>query len=183
MEPQWIFQNTNGNSPPNFKDMVQSEEDKKDLWNYAKNPKGFLLLVGKNGRGKSYAAEAIYNMNTPYKLPQYDSDKAILISEMELYQEWLQSIQDQRSVRKDYNNTLLLVIDDFGSSKPSEAFHRFIYGIIDYRWANRNKLGTIFTTNRNTEEINEMWGTSILSRLKSGIVKRLEGEDRRISNY
>jgi len=182
MEHQLIFQNTNGDTPANFKDLMQSEEDKKDLWNYAKNPKGFLLLTGKNGLGKSYAAEAIYNMNTPFRLPQYDSDVAILITEMDLYQEWLQSIQDQRAVRKDYNNTRLLVVDDFGSSKPSEAFHRFIYGIIDYRWANRSKLGTVLTTNRNADEINEMWGTSVLSRLKSGVVKRFEGEDRRIAN-
>src|SRR5580700_10512650 len=113
MELQSISNNTLGNIPANFKDLIQPEEDKKDLFAYAKNPKGFLLLAGKNGIGKSYAAEAIYNMNTPYRLPKHDSDKSIFITEMDLYSEWLRSFQDQRSVGKDYNNTLLLVIDDF----------------------------------------------------------------------
>ncbi len=163
----------------NFRDMIQPELEKKELWQYSKNPKGFLVLAGKNGTGKSYSAKAIYNMNTPYRLPQFDSDQAIFIHEAALYEDWLQCQQDQRAESKPYRETLLLVIDDFGYKKPSEGFYGFLHRLIDYRWMHRSYLGTVLTTNKTADEIKEMYGTSILSRLTSGIAKRWDDKDRR----
>ena len=168
---------------PNFEEMDQSEKDKKDLLNFAKNPKGFVVLSGKNGSGKSYAAEAIYNMNTPFRLPQYDSDLAIFITQAEMNQEWIENVQEQIVLSKKYKETKLLIIDDLGTRKPTEAFMDFIYTIIDFRWRNRNELGTVITTNLNTDSALPMFGDAFVSRIASGITKRWDFKDRRMNMF
>ena len=163
----------------NFKEMNQSEEDKNTLHEYAKHPQGYLLLSGTNGSGKSYAAEAIYNMNTPYRLPQYDSDRAIFITQAALNTECNSNLEERMLILDKYKNVKLLVLDDLGTRKPTEAFSDFLYDIIDFRWRNRDELATIITTNLNSKEVRTMFGDAILSRIASNMIKRWEHEDRR----
>lgn len=168
---------------PNFANMNQSEEDKKILYDFALNPKGFVLLVGKNGTGKSYAAEAIYNFNTRYRLPLFDADEGIFITQADLNMEWSHYQGDSLYITQRYKSTKVLVIDDLGTRKPSEAFMDFLYAVVDHRWRNRDVKGTIITTNRTSLEVRDLFGDAFLSRIASGIVKRWDHKDRRMVNF
>ena len=61
-----------------------SEQVIEDLQDYILNPQGFVLLVGKNGRGKTYAALKVYEQLTPYKLPHRNNDLAWFINQADL---------------------------------------------------------------------------------------------------
>ncbi len=167
-----------------LKDIDQPEDTLNALLEYAKNPIGFLLLAGKNGSGKSFAAEAIYQTQTPYILPNHDHDLALFITQSRLNIEWTKQISDYGNSEELLNkciNTKLLVLDDLGTRIPTPAFMDFLYAIIDERWILRSKLGTIITTNLNVSDINTNFGTAIVSRISSGICLRMDGKDRRIN--
>jgi DNA replication protein DnaC len=168
---------------PNFKDIDQSEEDKQILYEYGKSPAGFLLLAGKNGSGKSFAAEAIYNMNTSFRLPSKDDEQAIFITQADLNIEWTQYQGDNLYLSQKYKNTKLLVIDDLGTRKPSDAFMDFLYAVVDHRWRNRDTKGTIITTNLTSNDVRALFGDALLSRIASGIVRRWDHKDRRMINF
>lgn len=154
------------------------------VYEFAKKPIGFFLISGPNGTGKSFIAEALYYTQTPFKLPQYDSDLAIFITQADLNEEWKQnSMESPVFLSSKYKNTKLLVLDDLGTRKPTDAFLDFLYLILDHRYKNRHNLGTIITTNRNAREFQEIFGDAILSRVGSGFKYRLEGNDRRVCNF
>ncbi len=167
----------------NFKEMDQSLEDRKELFYYSKSPNGFLLLAGSNGSGKSYAAEAIYNMNTTFKLPAYDHDQAIFVNQIDLNNEWMANLTSANVILDKYKKTKIMVLDDVGTRTPSEGFMDFLYGIVDYRWRFKHMLGTILTTNLNATFMREKFGDAFVSRVASGIVKRWDHPDRRFKNF
>lgn len=156
---------------------------------YAKNPKGFFLIAGDNGLGKSFIALAIYEIYARFKLPQYDMDEAFFINQSDLNQRWLHDKKEGNDMELQLRlkQTKLLVIDDLGTRPPTDAFVDFLYSIIDYRWNNKNDLGTIITTNMNGTITRELFGDSILSRITSGsyirLTEELNGGDRRIIDF
>lgn len=163
----------------------KTPEQMEKIMTFAKNPKGFLLLAGANGTGKSFVAQAIYEAHSTFKLPYYDMDEAFYINQADLNERWLYSKQDNSSLELSsrLKQTKLLVLDDFGTKTPSEAFGDFLYAIIDYRWNHRNQLGTIITTNMTGKITRERFGDAILSRIASGMQIRFDGEDRRIIDF
>jgi len=170
---------------PTLQGINQSEQDKKDLSDYAKNPKVFLLLSGKNGSGKSYAAEAIYNANTNYRLPQKNPDLAIFITQFELSERCIDAFFSQgarKELIEEFQNTRLLVIDDLGVNlrRPTDAVLDFLQSLIDFRWRNRGEKGTIISTNMIEKETRELFGDAFNSRISSGIIKRWDHQDRRM---
>jgi len=170
----------------NFKDIdKKTPEQMEKIRAFAKNPKGFLLLAGANGTGKSYVAEAIYNLHTHYKLPYYDMDQAFFISQADLNERWLDSKNEggSKELSDRLKQTKLLVLDDLGTKTPSEAFADFLYALIDFRWRSRDTHGTIITTNMTGKITRDKFGDPILSRIASGIQIRFEGEDRRIIDF
>lgn len=152
---------------------------------FAAKPLGFLLLAGTNGTGKSYIAEAIYELQTPYKLPYYDSDLAIFINQADLNEKWLDEKADgsTKELMNRHKNVKFLVLDDLGTKTPSEAFGDFLYAIIDHRWRERDKLGTIITTNLNSDDMAKKFSNAILSRVGSGLILKFDGKDRRLVKF
>ncbi len=171
---------------PIIKDLDnKTPEEMEKIKSFARNPKGFFLLAGANGTGKSFVAQAIYELHSSFKLPYYDMDEAFFITQAELNERWMRCKTDGNSFElcDRLQKTKLLVIDDLGTRSPSEAFGEFIYSIIDYRWRFRSTLGTIITTNMTGIVTRERFGDPILSRISSGIIIRFEGEDRRSINF
>lgn len=152
---------------------------------FAKKPKGYFLMAGSNGTGKSFVAQVIYELHASYKLPYYDMDEAFFINQSDLNERWQREKTDFSSFEfgTRLKKTKLLVIDDLGTKTPSDAFGDFLYGIFDYRWSHRDELGTIITTNMNGKITRERFGDAILSRITSGIVLRFEGRDRRTVDF
>ncbi len=164
-----------------IKNIKQKEDILKYIVNFARNPKGILTFSGNPGTGKTYASKAIYNANTTYRLPSYDHEEGIFITERDLADEWLSSFSNQLVNMKKYRTTKLLVIDDFGSKNPTEPFRDFLFSLIDYRCANMDSLGTVLTTNLNSVQVENAFGLKVLSRLSSGEFLSFEGKDRRIA--
>ncbi len=168
-----------------IKDLDQSEEMKEALTKFAISLKGFFLLSGTNGTGKTVAAMSVYESITPFKLPAYDHDVAIFITQAELniwWSEWISKYGETNSLLKKVCKTKLLILDDLGTRTPSDTFMDFLYAIADFRWRNRDKIGTIITTNLNSTDLRQRFTDAFFSRVASGIVFRLDGQDRRFNH-
>ncbi len=162
-----------------------SEQVIEDLKEFVKNPQGFILLVGKNGRGKSYAAMRIYEQLTPYKLPFHDHDLAWFVNQADLNIMFAESNEiygSSMSLLKQAYKSKLLVIDDLGTRPPSPAFMDFLYAVVDYRWNRRTETATIITTNLDSSRIRKDFGDAIFSRIASGQNYVVIGEDRRFTD-
>lgn len=167
------FEDINGRTP----------EEMKIIKKYYDNPVGFFLMAGLNGRGKSFVAQVIYDKVdvTSFTLPQFNHDEAWFITQADLNYEWqMKNIEELILTLK---NTKLLILDDIGTRRPSDAFLDFLYLIADHRWKYRQKLGTIITTNLNASMMREQFGDAFVSRVASGICMRIEGEDRRFNEF
>ena len=162
-----------------------SEQIIEDLKDFVLNPQGFILLVGKNGRGKSYAALKIYEQLTPYKLPARDHDLAWFINQADLnmlFNEANEIYGSAMSLLRQAYITKLLVIDDLGTRPPSPAFMDFLYAIVDRRWNERSTFATIITTNLDSARIRKDFGDAIFSRIASGRNYIVIGDDRRFTD-
>ena len=164
--------------------LKQSNEILIQLEEYAQNPVGFLVLSGKNGTGKSYASREI--LSYIQRMDRcYDSDHYLFISQTELFLKWQNQLERWKDtyylVKEVFNKVKYLILDDFGTRRPSDAFMDFIYQIIDYRWS--NNLCTIVTTNLTSKGIRDKFGDAVLSRIGSGVVIKFEGNDRRLTEW
>ncbi len=162
-----------------------SDEVLIDLSEYAKNPQGFVILQGLNGRGKSYAALKIYQQNTPYRLPERDLDMAWFINQADLnmiFTEAHEIYGHAMGLLRQACNSKLLVIDDLGTRVPSESFKDFLYAIIDRRYNERQTKGTIITTNLDSTLLRKHFSDAIFSRIASGKNYVVIGDDRRFND-
>lgn len=143
---------------------------------------GFLNLQGKNGTGKTEVAKAIYQCFTPYQLPAYDHDKAIFITQAALNITFVEGFDKWGPMQtiNYFKQPKMLVIDDLGSRTPSEAFRDFLLDIVDSRYNNRSFQATIITTNKTSQDLQNLFGSDIFSRITSGMNMLIEDdEDRR----
>lgn len=159
----------------------QSKEIIEALKAFAKNPQGYILLAGKNGTGKTYASH-----KTLVACGIINSDHRLNNTQSEINLKWLEYINRYGSA--DYfleqlKQSKVLLLDDIGTRVPSEAFMDFLYALVDYRYNNKERLGTIITTNLNAKDMREKFGDAFVSRVASGVCFRLEGKDRRFKDF
>ena len=157
----------------------QHEEIKYYLKLFACSPVGMVVLAGSPGTGKTYSGICTIEryIATGGRSPYF-------IRYPDLYQRWLKLTQEggqPLGLLETLQTQGLLLIDDFGSRKPSEAFGDFIFLLIDKRKSSR--YGTIITTNLSSKEIEVNFGSALLSRLVSGKCFKFVGKDRRISKF
>jgi len=151
------------------------------LKQFMKNPLGFYYIAGSNGCGKSFTARALYDC-----FVVDDSDDKLFYNMVNLNLDWQRQIKEWGDSLYLLNNimkTKLLILDDLGTRRPSDAFMDFLYAIAELRFESRSTCGTIITTNLNGEEIRHMFGDAFLSRVLSGIVVRYDGTDRRLQDF
>lgn len=167
---------------PALDDCVQSEEILAFLREYAKKPLGFLIFAGKNGTGKTFAAQAVMK---DFKRPEWREHK-YFISQTDLNLKW-QKEQSQWGTTIHLIDQLveaeLFTLDDLGTRTPTEAFMDFLYTIIDKRYTDKDCKGTIITTNLTAKDIRERFGDAFMSRIGSGKAFRFEGKDRRCQEW
>ena len=169
--------------------MLQNLNQKPEVIDFIKkyihNPRGFLLLSGTNGTGKTFTAMKIYEAISPYKLPDYDSDCAMFFTQADMNMKFSKDAMNggagyflDRVV-----STKLLIIDDLGTRTPSEAFMDFLYTVADSRYNEKNSKGTIITTNMDSRMMQDKFGTAFFSRVASGQCFRFDGKDRRVDAH
>ncbi len=143
---------------------------------FVENPTGFFMISGTNGNGKTFTAQAIYGH---FWHPQGDN---AFWNQADLKMKW-QSIYAQYGSTDYFFNQIvsapLLVLDDLGTTRPTDAFMEFLYAISNKREQLRNTHGTIITTNLNSKMMSDMFGGAFVSRVASGRCVRHDGPDRR----
>lgn len=87
------------------------------------------------------------------------------------------SAETETDVIRDYCKKRWLVIDDIGVEKSSDWSLQVWYSIIDRRY--QEMLPTIFTSNLSVADIAEKIGPRIASRISSGAVFTIDGNDYR----
>jgi DNA replication protein DnaC len=154
----------------------KSEEFLQAVHKFVGHPRGFFLIAGKNGNGKSFTARAILEH---FYSPRLDNQ---FWNMAQLNMHWLKNFQqygETMSLLNDITRAHLLVLDDVGTRKPSDSFMDFLYWIADQRYENRDRVATIVTTNLNSQSMREIMGDAFTSRVASGICVRWDGPDRR----
>lgn len=154
----------------------KSPEFMKAINDFVSKPKGFLLLSGKNGNGKTFSAKAIYEA---FWNPQTDNKWWNQADLNMKYQDVMATYRSSNYLLQTILEAPLLVLDDIGTRKPSDSFMDFLYVISDKRYNARHKCGTIITTNLNASSMREMFGDAFVSRVASGVCVRHDGPDRR----
>jgi len=163
-----------------IQELDQPEDKIAAFLKYANSPKGFMILAGKNGTGKTTAAMTIYNQASV--IETIDHNPKHFYVQTDLYEKWTSYRNqwgDTSGLIKELQGTSLLVLDDLGTRVPSDAFKDFLYAIIEKREREKHKTGTIITTNLNSMQMRGMFGDAIVSRIASNLVFRFEGNDRR----
>lgn len=117
---------------------------------YAKEPKGWLVLKGGYGCGKTHLAAAVAN----YRLSMGHS--ALFVSTPDLLDHLRSSFGPGSTISYDdrfnqVRNSPLLILDDLGTQSNSEWAQEKLYQIFNHRYNAR--LPTIITTNQELESI------------------------------
>ena len=126
------------------------------------NPKGFLILTGPAGVGKTYFCAALLECvpNNVHSMRAYNERNL------------LKRVREQISNKKDgeYIEFLhllidddLIFLDDIGSSGHTTWREEILMEAIDYRYSNEKP--TIITSNLGRKEFYETYGQRIASRL------------------
>lgn len=161
-------------------DLDQPEQWKSEFEDFAKKAAGMMLLTGKNGTGKTYSANAIYNSMRVSKMQD-----RFFITQSDLNLKWLKYLKeysDATYLAERYSEAKVLVLDDVGTRAPSESFKDFLYTIIEKRDRIKKTAATIITTNLNADELRNTFGDAIISRIACDSVYVFDGVDRRFKN-
>jgi len=162
-----------------------SSEVLEDLNRYPIDYKGFVVMSGDNGRGKSYVARKIYQRVATFQLPARDYDEAWFINQAELnilFAEHNEKYGSSSVLFKQMCDCKLFILDDLATRTPSAAFLDLLYATIDWRWENRENLSTIITTNKSSSDLRKIMGDAIVSRMCSGRNYKVVGPDHRTKN-
>lgn len=129
---------------------------------YGRNPKGWLVLQGGTGVGKTHLAYAI----AAQALNRGEGVYAHSVAEMlemlragyanDMHDAWIRELKELD----------LLVLDDLGAQRNTEWAQEQLYEIIDRRYAMQRAL--VVTTNYNLESSDCPIDGRILSRLRDG---------------
>lgn len=141
--------------------------------------KGFpLMLYGDPGTGKTHFMMTIVRE----LLDTHRIHRANLkfINAMDLDEKVDAEVKKYGSASYFINNLkddFFLLIDDFGVEKSRERAERNYYSLFDDRLANQKP--TIISTNLKEEEVLNIYGARIHSRLKQCVTLNVKGEDQR----
>ena len=116
---------------------------------FAQNLKGWLLLMGEYGCGKTHLAAAIANFAVNLGVP------TLFLTVPDLL-DWLRFSYDspEASFEQRFNeirNIALLVLDDLGTQNATPWAQEKLFQIINHRYS--AKLPTVVTTNQDLDEI------------------------------
>jgi DNA replication protein DnaC len=118
---------------------------------FAASPKGWLVMMGSYGCGKTHLAAAIANTCVEFGM------KTLFLTVPDLL-DWLRYSYDSADTTfeqrfEEIRNIGLLVLDDLGSQNATRWATEKLFQIIDYRYSRR--LPMVVTTNLSFEDLDE----------------------------
>lgn len=118
---------------------------------YAANPRGWMVLMGTYGCGKTHLAAAIANTCVEYGM------NTLFLTVPDLL-DWLRYSYDSSDTTfeqrfEEIRNVALLVLDDLGSQNSTKWAAEKLFQIIDYRYS--RKLPLVVTTNLTFEDLDD----------------------------
>ncbi len=118
--------------------------------NYAKNPEGWLVLLGPNGCGKTHLAAAIGNQQLQKGNPVYFKVVPDLLDHLRsAFSPESRATYDEIFER--VKNAPLLILDDFGEQAGTPWAQEKLYQVINYRY--NAQLPTVITSCFSLEDI------------------------------
>ncbi len=160
-----------------FSNFLGGEEVKKKCQEYASHPKGFLVLLGDAGRGKTHLAIAslrAYILRRGFHNSRFRPFHRIL-NELRTAEDFERATEIKCGYATWYD---FLVIDDVGLDKTTD-WGKGIFSEIIYE-RDANQLATIITSNLALVGVANTFGERVASRLGEGLVIKLEGQDYRL---
>lgn len=150
-----------------FSKLQQSEERTKIILDWVKKESGIFFwgakAFGENiGNGKTYFCACLYNYLTEKKenVRAYGEIEYYTILKEAISKNWDYNFEARRICEAKW-----LIIDDLGTSKISEFTKECVYTMIDTRL--NSGLPTLITTNLTLGDIQENYGSRVLSRINS----------------
>lgn len=149
-------------------------------WADGRDPTPNVVLLGPTGTGKSWLAAAAARA---WLAARWRPLKAGVRQVPFVYAPVVDLLDDMRPGGDDVMGRhaatcALLWLDDVGAERATEWAAERLYGIVDRRW--RDELPTIATTNVPAEQLGDVLGQRVLSRLAGGaLALRVLGKDRR----
>ena len=116
---------------------------------YASSLKGWLLLMGGYGTGKTHLAAAIANYAVQMGVPTLFLTVPDLLDSLRFAFDSTDTTFEERF--EQIRNCELLILDDFGTQIATSWAQEKLFQIINYRYI--NKLPLVITTNLSMEEI------------------------------
>lgn len=151
---------------------------------WADKPRGFLCVTGSCGVGKTHLACAVQkHLNAA-------GAKGQLVFVREMFLRLRKSFGENAKEKEyavfaqyapDFNGAEPAIFDDVGVGKLSDYNIEVWDEIIDRYYRNKNPM--MITTNLNVEELSKVLGDRAASRISSGSVIALIGEDRRLTGH
>jgi len=137
-----------------------------------------LMIFGEPGTGKTYfmlslLKELLDTKKYPRHMFRYFN--AVVLDER--IDSEIKSYNSANNFIKGLCEDHFLFIDDFGIEKSKERAERNYYTLLDNRLANCK--ATVITTNLKEDEILNIYGARIHSRLKQSHILHFKGEDKR----
>ena len=147
------------------------------VFDWANDPKDFLFVYSTSGTGKTHLGCAVAK-----DLCSRGINCGFVIGP-EIFLRLRKSfdrnaIESEWDIIKKYRKPIVGVFDDICANGCKDYVVEAWYGIINHRY--NECIPTMFTSNNSLSEISEIMGDRIASRLASGIVFELKGEDRRL---
>jgi DNA replication protein DnaC len=138
-----------------------------------------LFIYGNSGVGKSHLMVAIVN-----HLCSIEHGCAAYVLAPEISIQLRNSFEDEfcdnseYQIIKRYRKNIIGAFDDIGANKVTDYVAESWYAIINYRY--QECIPSIYSSNLSLDQISALMGDRIASRLASGTVFELKGDDRRL---
>ena len=160
-----------------FRETKATAPAAKMLKQYVEEPRGGIFLHGPTGTGKTHLATAMLRAFIEQGRDcQYVTVPELLMRLKKSFE--LSQSSSEEDLLVNYSASIL-ILDDLGVGPITEWVRQVIHFLLDKR--DRYLKPTIFVSNLSLEEVADLFGEPIASRIAGMCqIVRLEGEDRRL---